>query len=222
MPALYPSLQLLEPVTSLEISKRPSIILLKTCCLDYIPTAVIKQCSSVFSELIAYLANLSFSQGSFPSQFKHASVTLLLKKPSLDPTVCGNFRLTYNLNSMSKILERLFHTRLQPYIASSPSFNQLIANITLLKPFSITSLILSAMQLIMGLPLFISLSTSMLHSTQLTTPFYSIISLPVLESWISLTFGLSLISSTGLFQSLPAPLPLSYYLHLVVFPKALS
>jgi len=59
----YPSLQLLEPVTFLQVSKLLSSIPPKSCCLDYIPTAIIKQCSSVFSELNAYLANLSFSQG---------------------------------------------------------------------------------------------------------------------------------------------------------------
>jgi len=57
----YPSLQLLEPVNSLEVSKRLSTIPPKSCCFDYIPTAIIKQCLSVFSELIAYLSNLSFS-----------------------------------------------------------------------------------------------------------------------------------------------------------------
>jgi len=50
----YFTLQLLEPVTSLKVSKLPSIIPPKSCCLNYIPTAIIKQCSSVFSELIAY------------------------------------------------------------------------------------------------------------------------------------------------------------------------
>jgi len=107
----YPSLQLLEPVTSLKVSKLLSTIPLKSCCLDYIPTAIIKQCSSVFSELIAYLANL-FSQGAnLPSKFKHVSVTSLLKQPSLDPTVSANFRPISNPNTISKILERLCLTR---------------------------------------------------------------------------------------------------------------
>jgi len=65
------------PVTSLEVSKLISPIPPKSCCLDYIPTAVIKQYSSVFSEPNAYLANLSFSQGTFPFMFKHGSATPL-------------------------------------------------------------------------------------------------------------------------------------------------
>jgi len=69
----YPSLQLLEPVTSLEFSKLLSTIPPKSCCLDCIPTAIIKQCSSVFFWAYCFLANLSFSQGTFPSKFNHAS-----------------------------------------------------------------------------------------------------------------------------------------------------
>jgi len=67
----YSSLKLLEPhpVTSLDVSKLLSTIPPKSSCLDYIPTAIIKQRSSVLSEFIAYLANLSFSQGTFPSKF---------------------------------------------------------------------------------------------------------------------------------------------------------
>jgi len=37
------------------------------------------------------------------------------------------FRPISNLNNIAKIHERLFLTRLQPYIASSPSFNQLLS-----------------------------------------------------------------------------------------------
>jgi len=78
-----PSLQLLESVTSFEVSKLLSIIPPTFWCSDYIATAIIKQCSPVFSDLIAYMANLSFSQGTFPSKFMHASLTPLLKKARL-------------------------------------------------------------------------------------------------------------------------------------------
>jgi len=62
---------------------------------------------------------------------------------------------------------------------------------TVLKPLSFTSFILFTMQLIIGLPLFFSLLTSVLHSTQLTTPLYSIVSIPVSASWVPLAAGLS-------------------------------
>src|SRR6218665_1891365 len=59
----------------------------------------------------------------FPSCFKSALVTPLLKKPYLDPGNLSNFRPISNLNNISKILERLFLTRIMNHITSSPNFS---------------------------------------------------------------------------------------------------
>ena len=91
--------------------------------MDFIPTSVIKSCPAVFSELISKLANLSFSQGSFPSRFKFAQVTLLLKTVGLDRDTPSNYRPISNLNNISKILECLFLSRLQSHISSCSNFN---------------------------------------------------------------------------------------------------
>jgi len=61
---------------------------------------------------------------SFSSSFKHAVITRLLKKPSLDKSVPSNYRPISNLNFISKILERLFLTRIQAHILNSLNFNQ--------------------------------------------------------------------------------------------------
>ena len=74
--------------------------------------------------LIAHLAYLSFTAGKFPSRFKTASVTLLLKKPHLDESLPSSYRPISNLNFISKILERLFLQRIQPHILASPNYNQ--------------------------------------------------------------------------------------------------
>ena len=92
--------------------------------MDYIPTSLLLACKPVFSRLICRLTNLSFTQGCFPSSFKLASITPLLKKPNLDKSLPANYRPTSNLNTISKILERLFLARFQPFISSSPNFNQ--------------------------------------------------------------------------------------------------
>ena len=68
-----------------------------------LPTSLILRCQSVFSEIIAYLANLSFSEGRFPDNFKQASVTPLLKGRSLDKSVPSNYRPISNLNFISKV-----------------------------------------------------------------------------------------------------------------------
>ena len=119
-------LDAIRPVTVDEVATKVlALIPAKYCPLDYIPTSLIKLCSPVFSELIAHLANLSFSEGSFPKTFTSAIVTPLHKKPDLDSTLPSNCRPISNLNNISKIFERLFLTRLQPHTTSSPNFNPL-------------------------------------------------------------------------------------------------
>ena len=70
----------LQPVTKSEVLKLLQSTQPKSSQLDFIPTSLLKSCSDVFSDIICTLANLSFTQGCFPSSFKHASVTPLLKK----------------------------------------------------------------------------------------------------------------------------------------------
>jgi len=115
----------LQPVTKNEVLKLLHTILPKSSQLDFIPTSLIKSCSDVFSDIICQLANLSFSQGKFPSSFKLAYVSPLLKRPGLDPSLPANYRPISNLNNISKILEKLFLVRLQPHVTSSLNFNPL-------------------------------------------------------------------------------------------------
>jgi len=83
----------------------------------------LKSSDVIFSELIAKLATMSFQGGCFPHSFKTALVTPLIKKPNLDPSNLWNYRPISNLNNISKILEKLFLSRLQPRILTSPNFN---------------------------------------------------------------------------------------------------
>ena len=87
--------------------------------------SLLKSCSDTFSILIAHLANLSFSQGVFPSKFKLAQISPLLKKPGLSKSDPSNFRPISNLNTIGKILERLALARLLPHLSISPSFSPL-------------------------------------------------------------------------------------------------
>jgi len=109
----------LDPVTADDVQKLLSSSLLKSFSMDIIPTSLVLRCQSVFSEIIARLANLPFSEGRFPRKFKQASVTPLLKGRSLDKSVLSNYRPISNLNFICKFLERLFLSRFQPHILSS-------------------------------------------------------------------------------------------------------
>src|SRR4029434_3818678 len=57
-----------------------------TCPLDPIPSNILQAISPAVLPAITQVINASFNSGTFPSSFKVARVTPLLKKPSLDPT----------------------------------------------------------------------------------------------------------------------------------------
>ena len=97
--------------------------LAKSSPMDFVPTSVLKRCNRVFVPLIVTLANLSFAEGRFPASFKKAQVTPLLKKEGLDSSNPANFRPISNLNTISKIIERLALTRLRQHITQSANFS---------------------------------------------------------------------------------------------------
>jgi len=95
-----PVLDSLSTVLSGEVFRIIHFMPCKSSSIDFIPTALLKACPSVFSELIANLANLSFKAGCFPTSFKTAVITPLLKKPNLDPNNLANYRPVSNLNNI--------------------------------------------------------------------------------------------------------------------------
>ena len=113
------------PVTPSEVRRLLSSVTIKFSPHDFFPSSLIKSCPCSFSVIISNLANLSFSQGLFPTDYKTAQITPILKKPNLNPDDPANYRPISNLHTLSKILERLALTRLQPFIASSLNFNPL-------------------------------------------------------------------------------------------------
>ena len=115
----------LAPVTPAEVLKIINTVPPKSSRLDYVPTSLIKSCSFVFADLISGLANRTFTQGCFPGKFKSAVVKPLLKKPGLDVNSPSNYRPISNLNNISKILERLFLSRLNSHVIKSPHFSHL-------------------------------------------------------------------------------------------------
>ena len=113
------------PVTPAEVIKLLSSTSLKYSALDAFHSKIIKMCPRSFSVIISHLANISFSHGHFPTRYKTAQITPLLKKPNLNPDDPANYRPISNLNTLSKILERLVLMRLSPHIVSSGNFNLL-------------------------------------------------------------------------------------------------
>ena len=86
-----------------KVSKLLHLMSGKSSPLDFILTSLLKLCSI----LIAGLANLSFTQGIFPSKFKLAQISPLLKKPRLSKSDPSNFRPISNLIAIGRILDCL-------------------------------------------------------------------------------------------------------------------
>ena len=62
------------------------------------------------------IVNDSLKSGVFPSSYKSAIVTPLLKKPSLDPNDLKNYLPVSNLSFMSKLLEKVVVSQLMPHL----------------------------------------------------------------------------------------------------------
>ena len=111
------------PVTVTEISKLIQAAPETSCLLDCIPTFLLKSCLDVLADPLTVLINLCLSQGCFPDSFKIAHVKPLLKKSNLPSEDLSNYRPISNLSFISKIIERVVHSRLSSHINSFSTFS---------------------------------------------------------------------------------------------------
>jgi len=109
-------------VTADEVANAVRKLPNKSSPLDLLPTSLLKLCIPEVMTIIANMANASFSSGRFPAKMKIGQITPLLKKPGLDEADNKNFRPITNLSTVSKLLERLTMSRLQPHLLRSPNY----------------------------------------------------------------------------------------------------
>ncbi|KAG5838068.1 hypothetical protein ANANG_G00219870, partial [Anguilla anguilla] len=98
-------------VSQLLLSHRPT-----TCALDPIPSSLLQ---TITPDILPYVTSLmnSLSSGCFPSSFKLAHITPLLKKPTLDPSVIQNYRPVSLLPFRSKTIERAASNQLSSFLS---------------------------------------------------------------------------------------------------------
>src|SRR6187399_158774 len=120
-PLVPPSLSSFSPASNDEV--RAAILRSSnaSCALDIIPTFLIKSCLDSLLLPITNIINLALSEGLFPDSFKSASVRPLLKKYNLPTDDLSSYRPISNLNFISKILERIIHSRINNHLQSFPS-----------------------------------------------------------------------------------------------------
>ena len=102
-----PKLMSFPPVTAEVLRKIILEAPTKSCPLDPIPTKILKECIEPLLPVLLKIINTSLATSTVPDLFKQASITPLLKKPSLDRNVLKNYRPVSNLPFLSKILEKV-------------------------------------------------------------------------------------------------------------------
>lgn len=91
----------------------------KFCCLDPIPTFLLKDCVVELTPILLYIINKSLTTGSFPAGMKKAVVKPTLKKENADVDCLRNYRPVSNLTAVSKLLERVVLNQLNEHLSSN-------------------------------------------------------------------------------------------------------
>src|SRR5664279_4953805 len=123
VPHSGPCLDEFSPATEDEVLRLLKSMSAKSSPLDFIPTSLIKSSGGTFACIIARLANLTFEHATFPARYKTAQVTPLIKQQGMDASDVSSYRPISNLNTISKVLERLVLARIVPHVSASPSFD---------------------------------------------------------------------------------------------------
>ena len=116
------SLSEFEPVDETCLRKIIGKSKKTSCFLDPAPTIFLLQFLDIILPILLKLINLSLEHGCVPDCLKKAVVKPLLKKSSLDPLICKNYRPVSNLAYISKLLERvvaeqlLHHLNINSYL----------------------------------------------------------------------------------------------------------
>ncbi len=106
LPANIHSFTSFSPLSEAEVFKR-ILSSHPTCPLDPIPSQLLQAISPAVVPALTHILNSSLHAGVFPSAFKPARITPLLKKPTLNPTLLGNYRPVSLLPFIAKTLERV-------------------------------------------------------------------------------------------------------------------
>lgn len=78
----------------------------KSCVLDPVPGALLKDCYDVLLPAITRIANLSLDNATVPIKLKEAALTPIIKKQSLDHELYASYRPMSNLRFVSKVTEK--------------------------------------------------------------------------------------------------------------------
>jgi hypothetical protein len=117
-----PLTQLMSPRSD-EVIRFDHSLPVKSSSIVSTPSRVLKPSADIFVPLVTHLINSPFAEGKFS-----ASVTPQLKRIQKPIHNCAeaidNYRPILNLQTISKILEKIFMSLVVSHVSSCPSFNR--------------------------------------------------------------------------------------------------
>ncbi len=119
LPANIHSFTSFSPLSEAEVSKRILSSHPTTCPLDPIPSHLLQAISPAVVPALTHIVNTSLHTGVFPSAFKQARITPLLKKPTLNPSLLGNYRPVSLLPFIAKTLERVVFNQVSAFLTQN-------------------------------------------------------------------------------------------------------
>ncbi len=105
------------PLTEAEVSKFLLSSHPKTCPLDPIHSHIIQAISPSLLPAPTHIINTSLLTGTFPTEFKQARVTPLLKKPTLNTSLTDSYRSVSLLPFIAKMLEWVVFNMLSSFLS---------------------------------------------------------------------------------------------------------
>ncbi len=108
-----------SPLSEAEVSKLILSSHPTTCPLDPIPSHLLQAISPAVVPTLTHIVNTSLHIGVFPSAFKQARITPLLKKPTLNPTLLRNYRPVSLLPFITKTLERVVFNQVSAFLTQN-------------------------------------------------------------------------------------------------------
>ncbi len=124
LPANIHSFTSFSPLSEAEVSKLILSSHSTTCPLDPIPSHLLQAISPAVIPALTHIVNTSLHTGVFPSAFKKACITPLLKKPTLNPTLLGNYRPVSLLPFIAKTLERVVFNQVSAFLTQRNLLSQ--------------------------------------------------------------------------------------------------
>ncbi len=107
------------PLTEAEVSKLLLSSHPTTCPLDPIPLHLLQAISPTLLPALTHIINTSLLTGIFPTAFKQARVTPLLKKPTLNTSLLETYRPVSLLPFIGKKLERVVFNQVSLFLSQN-------------------------------------------------------------------------------------------------------